>query len=274
MSVYEEAARILASTSKAVCFTGAGVSQESGIPTFRDPGGLWDQFDPEEFGTPAGIMEVFQRRPDVIREFLLQTVRIFEQARPNPAHLALAELERMGILTAVITQNIDNLHTDAGNQNVLEVHGNLFRARCTRCGRRYPLDKASWLAKTRAMLEDKAGFGLGPVLRVMPTCECGGITRPDVVMFGEAVLEINQSFKAAMTSEVMLVLGTSGVVYPAGEVPYQAKRGGARVIEINPTESCYETITDVYIQEPSGRAMPKIMEELKQGAGRPSGAGT
>ncbi|HUT56151.1 MAG TPA: NAD-dependent deacylase [bacterium] len=264
MGVYEEAARILAGTRKAVSFTGAGVSQESGIPTFRDPGGLWDQFDPEEFGTPAGIMEVFQRRPEVIRQFLLQTVAIFEQAKPNPAHFALSELERMGILTAVITQNIDNLHTDAGNKNVLEVHGNLFRARCTRCDRRYPLDKASWLKQARAILEDNAGFGLGAVLKIMPACECGGITRPDVVMFGEAVLEINQSFRAAMASEVMLVLGTSGVVYPAGEVPYQAKRAGARVIEVNPTENCYSSITDVYIKEPSGQAMPKIMACLNK----------
>jgi NAD-dependent deacetylase len=264
MSVYEEAAKILAGTRRAASFTGAGVSQESGIPTFRDPGGLWDQFDPEEFGTPDGIMGVFQRRPEVIRQFLLQTLDIFEKAKPNPAHYALAELERMGIMTMVITQNIDNLHSDAGNKNVLEVHGNLFRARCLRCDRRYKLDKASWLKKARAILEDKEKFGIPQVLKIMPPCECGGITRPDVVMFGEAVQQINQSFRAAMASEVMLVLGTSGVVYPAGEVPYQAKRAGARILEINPTENCYSSITDVYIKETSGQAMPKVMEGVKK----------
>lgn len=264
MSVYEDAAKILAATKKAVAFSGAGISAESGIPTFRDPGGLWDQFDPEEFGTVQGIMGVFQRRPEVIREFLFNTVNIFEKSGPNRAHLALAELERMGIMKTVITQNIDNLHTDAGNTHVLEVHGNLFRARCTRCGRRYPLDKQSFLRKAREALEDREHFGIQTVLSIMPPCECGGVTRPDVVMFGEAVQCLNQSFKEASESEVLLVLGTSGVVYPAAAIPHQARQAEARIIEINAAENSYQGITDVFIKEPSGEAMPKVMDHLRK----------
>jgi len=268
MDVYEQAAGILAATKRAVCFSGSGISQESGIPTFRDPGGLWDQFDPEEFGTAQGIMGVFQRQPDVIRNFLLNTVEIFEKAKPNPTHFAVAELERLGIVTTVITQNVDNLHTDAGSVNVLEVHGNLFRARCLRCGRRYPLAKGPWLVKTWEILEDKEHFGIPSVLKIMPGCECGGMTRPDVVMFGESVQQLNPSFRAAMGCEAMLVLGTSGVVYPAGEVPHRAKQAGAKVIEVNATENCYSIITDVFIKEPSGQAMPKVMEHVKKLLGK------
>lgn len=264
MDVYERTAELLSGTTSAVAFTGAGISAESNIPTFRDPGGIWDQFDPEEFGTTEGIMDLFQREPERIRQFFLNTIAIFEQAKPNPAHDALVELEKMSILSGVITQNVDNLHTDAGNRKVYEVHGNLFRTRCTRCGRRYPQDKARLLQRAREILSDRDHFGLSAVLKILPACECGGITRPDVVMFGEAVLELNASFKAAAGARVMLVLGTSGVVYPAAAVPTQAHQAGAKVIEINPSENCYANLTEIYIPEPSGQAMPKVMEKLKR----------
>jgi NAD-dependent deacetylase len=264
MDVYEEAAGILAGTRRAVAFTGAGSSAESGIPTFRDPGGLWDRFDPGEFGTVEGIMGVFQREPDVIREFLLSTVDTFEKAKPNQGHYGLAELEKLGVLTTVITQNIDNLHTDAGNTDVLEVHGNMFRACCLSCGSRYPLDKAGLLKKAREMFSDKEKFGLATLVNLMPKCECGGMTRPDVVMFGEAVQQLHQCYKAAAGAEAMLVMGTSGVVYPAAALPHQAKEGGAKIIEINPTENSYRAITDIYIDEPSGEAMPKVLEHVRE----------
>jgi NAD-dependent deacetylase len=264
MNLYLEAAKILAGTKKALAFTGAGISAESGIPTFRDPGGIWDQFDPEEFGTVGGILAVVQKRPDVFRNFLLNTVETFIQSQPNAGHHALAELEKMGTLFAIITQNIDNLHTDAGNREVLEVHGNLFRARCTRCGRRYALDKAQFLERAGAVLADEAGFSLERVIGIMDKCECGGMTRPDVVMFGEAVQMLHQSFKAVAEAQVVLVMGTSGVVYPAAAIPHQARQAGAKIIEINPTENSYAAVTDVYIAEASAVAMPKVMEELKK----------
>lgn len=264
MNLYLEAAKILAGTKKALVFTGAGMSAESGIPTFRDPGGIWDQFDPEEFGTVGGILGVIQKRPDLFRKFLLDTVNTFSSSKPNEGHVAVAELERLGIVFALITQNIDNLHTDAGNRQVYEVHGNLFRARCTRCGRRYALDKAKFLERAGEILADEAGFSLERVIGLMDKCECGGQTRPDVVMFGEAVQMLHQSFKAAGEAEVVLVLGTSGVVYPAAAIPHQARQAGAKIIEINPTENSYAAITDVYIAETSAVAMPKVMEELKK----------
>lgn len=264
MDLYEAAAKLLARAKRVSAFTGAGISAESGIPTFRDPGGIWDQFDPDEFGTSEGILALAQRDPERIRMFLLSVVEIFENAKPNPAHFALAELERRGLLTVVITQNVDALHTDSGNNSVYEVHGNIFRARCTRCGRRYPLDKPSLLKRAREILSQSEGFRLEKVLTIMPVCDCGGITRPDVVMFGEAVQQLNQSFRAASATDVMLVLGTSGVVYPAAAVPHQAQQAGAKIIEINPSENCYSAITDVYIKEPTGQAMPRIMEQLEK----------
>ena len=191
-------------------------------------------------------------------------VEIFENAKPNPAHHALAELERLGLLSVIITQNVDALHSDAGNLSVYEVHGNIFRARCVRCGRRYPLEKPSFLKHARELLTEPDGFKLEKVLTIMPVCDCGSITRPDVVMFGEAVQQLNQSFRAASSTDVMLVLGTSGVVYPAAAVPHQAQQAGAKVIEINPSENCYSAITDVYIKEPTGQAMPRIMEHLNK----------
>jgi len=264
MDLYEAAAKLLARAQRVSAFTGAGISAESGIPTFRDPGGIWDQFDPEEFGTAEGILALAQREPERIRRFLLGVVEIFEQAKPNPAHKALAELERLGILSVVITQNVDALHTDAGSLSVYEVHGSMFRARCTRCGRRYPLEKQSLLKHARELLQESNGFRLEKALTIMPVCDCGGLTRPDVVMFGEAVQQLNQSFRAASSTDVMLVLGTSGVVYPAAAIPHQAQQAGAKIIEINPSENCYSAITDVFIKEQNGAAMPKIMEHLHQ----------
>jgi NAD-dependent deacetylase len=263
MDLYEAAAKLLARAKHAIAFTGAGISAESGIPTFRDPGGIWDQFDPDEFGTAEGILSLAQREPERIRRFLLNVVSIFEGARPNPAHDSLSELEKRGILNTIVTQNIDNLHSDAGNLSVFEVHGSLFRARCTRCGRRYPLPKAALLRKARELLSDPASFRLEKVLTILPACDCGSITRPDVVMFGEPVQQLNQSFRAATSSDVMLVLGTSGVVYPAAALPHQAHQAGAKIIEINSSENCYSAISEVYIKEPTGQAMPKVMERLR-----------
>ena len=254
-------------------FTGAGISAESGIPTFRDPGGIWDQFDPDEFGTAAGILEVARRKPEQIRQFMLSTVNTFTASQPNGGHYALAELERLGIIMAVITQNIDNLHRDAGNQQVFEVHGNLFRARCLGCGKRYPLVKADFLGRARQILEDEKGFGLFKLIGLMPKCTCGGMTRPDVVMFGEAVQWLSESFRLATTCEVMVVLGTSGVVYPAAALPHQAHEAGARIIEVNPHENSFGRITEVYIDEPSGEAMPKVMERVRRLMGPSPAAG-
>ena len=258
----ESAAKIIAETKYAVAFTGSGISAESGIPTFRDPGGIWDRFDPAEIGTAEGAVQLAMRYPERMREFLSESLAIFERAEPNPGHLGLAELEKMGILKSVVTQNIDDLHGIAGNRKVFEVHGNLYRFRCTTCGAKKKVEREGILQTVKPVLE-REPFSLQGLLDVLPKCECTGFMRPDVVMFGEAVQYLEESYREAQLSDVVIVLGTSGVVYPAAGVPYEAKRHGARVIEINPTENAFRDITDVYIKATSGEGLPKVVEMVK-----------
>lgn len=264
MDLIEEAARIIAKSKNLVAFTGAGISAESGIPTFRDPGGIWDQFDPTEIGTTGGFLTMISRKPHVIKEFLKKTISTFEQAKPNPAHIGLVELEKMGILRSVVTQNIDDLHSQAGNTRVFEVHGNLYRHRCLACGRTVKTGKDELIAKTKKALEAEP-FDIKTLAEeIFARCTCGGLMRIDVVLFGEPVQEMAESFHEAASCDTMLVLGTSGVVYPAAGVPVEAKRKGAKVIEINPTTNAFGGITDVYIKSKNGDAMPKIIDLVKE----------
>ncbi len=259
----EQAVDILRQSETVVVFSGAGMSAESGIPTFRDPGGIWDQFEPEELGTGSGLMNTLMRQPDRIRSFLESTIDIFLAAKPNPGHLALGTMEKMGILKTVITQNIDNLHQDAGNSRVMEMHGNLFRQRCLECGKKKIEDKTSYLLRIRNALKNIRELDLNAILRELPQCRCGSPMRPDVVMFGEQVQDLYESFLEADNCSAMLVLGTSGVVYPAAALPQKAKEAGARVIEINPGDSVYSGIADVQIPEKTGRVLPEILERLQ-----------
>jgi len=259
-----QAAELLAEARNVVGFTGAGVSAESGIPTFRDPGGIWDRFDPGELGTSSGIIEFAMKHPDRIRDFLCESVEIFRKARPNPGHMGLVELERMGILRSVITQNIDDLHSIAGNTRVYEVHGNLYRFRCLNCGNTQKYNREEILDTFTEILTDEP-FKVEKLMEGLPRCElCGGLMRPDVVMFGEAVQQMPESFREARSADVVIVLGTSGVVWPAAGVPYEARQVGARVIDVNPTPGAFRDITDVYINSYSGVAMPRILEELRR----------
>ena len=260
---YQQAAEIIAAGKRVAAFSGAGMSAESGIPTFRDPGGIWDQFDADEIGTASGLLETALRNPETIRRFLAEALETFEQSHPNPGHLGLYELEKLGKLRTVITQNIDNLHRDAGNSYVIEVHGNVYRARCLACGRKQLVDKTLIHRKLRALLSAER-FNLAGLAGLFPACSCGSPTRPDVVMFGESVQQLPEAYAEAGTCDVMLVLGTSGVVYPAAALPHQASQHGAKLIEINPTENCFHPITDLFIPEPTGKGIPKIVERLKQ----------
>jgi len=258
----EKAASILKKSRFVVAFSGAGMSAESGIPTFRDPGGLWDQFDPEEIGTGPGLLNTLSRMPDKIRAFLEQTVRVFLEAKPNPGHMALGTLEKLGILKTVITQNVDNLHQEAGNTRVLEMHGNLYRQCCLACGRRKKLQREEFLGKILSGLTQLTRFDLPSILDRLPRCECGQAMRPDVVMFGEQVQQLPESFEAAASCTTMLVLGTSGVVYPAAALPQKAKAAGATVIEINPGHSMYRGLADVRIPAPTGQVLPQIVQKI------------
>ena len=244
----EGAAKLIARSKFLIAFTGAGISAESGIPTFRGKNGLWKQYRPEELATP----EAFAKNPELVWEFYRWRMRLISKAKPNRAHLALAELERMGILKAVITQNVDDLHREAGNKNIIELHGNIFRIKCTRCDYRENLKESGRLEK---FLEDKD----------LPRCpKCSSLLRPDVVWFGEALPEsaLSKAFNLARKSDVCLVIGTSGQVFPAAYIPYMVRDNGGYVIEINPSESGITPIADIFIREKAGEAMDELLKKI------------
>jgi len=203
------------------------------------------------------------RNPERIREFLRESVNTFKSAEPNPGHYSLSDLEKMGILKSVITQNIDALHTIAGNTRVFEVHGNLYRFRCTSCGYTEKFVREDILERMREVL-DSHSFSLDLLLGALPSCgKCSKIMRPDVVMFGEPVLEMGESMREARQADVVIIMGTSGVVYPAASVPIEGKRSNAKIIEVNPTENAFRGITDVYIRRSTGTALPQIVEQVR-----------
>jgi len=256
-----EVASVIARAKNLVAFTGSGVSAESGIPTFRDPGGLWDRYDPDQLGTGGDILSMLSQLSGAGRQFLQEMLATFEQAAPNPGHLALVELERMRILRSVITQNVDNLHWEAGNTRVFEVHGNLYRFRCLVCARRLKLSKDEFLSLMRRIVETEE-LDVSSLAELIPRCQCGGLTRIDAVGFGEPVQDLPEAEHEARICDVLLTLGTSGVVFPAALLPGYAKGAGATLIEINATGSYFPEIADFAIVEKTGVALPKIVEAV------------
>jgi len=243
------AAKILARARSAIAFTGAGISAESGVPTFRGSNGLWRRYRPEELATP----EAFKRDPALVWEFYRWRMRRILEARPNPAHYALAELERMGILKAVITQNVDDLHREAGTRNLIELHGNIFRVRCTSCGYRENLKESG---RVREFVESSD----------LPACpRCGSLLRPDVVWFGETLPRkaLDEAFRLAENADAVVVVGTSGVVYPAAYIPHIVKEHGGRVIEVNVERSGITPIADVFLRGKAGEVLPKLVELVR-----------
>lgn len=255
----EAAARLLADGG-VVALTGAGISQESGIPTFRDPGGIWERFDPGEFGTWEGVMRIAMERPDDLAEFLSQLRATFAGARPGSAHLALVRLERAGLLEAVITQNVDGLHQEAGSEHVIEVHGSFSRRRCLVCGHGETVSKAEFLdALDRAILALRTAF-VPSLASLLPRCgRCGGPARPDFVAFGEVPHDLERVEELARGARVLLVVGTHGEVYPAGALPEEARRSGATVIEVSRGRT--EIHADLRLRGDAGRILPPLVEE-------------
>jgi NAD-dependent deacetylase len=243
-------AQMINKAGRIVIFTGAGVSTESGIPDFRSPGGLWSKFDPDDF-TIDKFLNSAQTRKKMWK--LLLEGGLMADATPNAAHLAIAELEKIGKLSCVITQNVDNLHQKAGNDpaRVHELHGNMQWLICLNCGQKYPLE----------LLTQNI-----PSADFVPDCkECGGILKPDVIFFGEA---LPQKVLATATNEsqecdLFIVIGSSLVVYPAANMPLYAKRAGAGVVIINLGPTQQDDIADVIIDHSAGETMTKIMEGLK-----------
>lgn len=234
----ETAARWLASAGAVAALTGAGLSQESGVPVFRGPGGLWRQFRPEELATP----EAFARDPKLVWEWYDWRRSVITRAQPNPAHLALAQLEQRTAEFALLTQNVDGLEEQAGSRNVLRLHGDIWLLRCVRCGR------------------EEKNYAV-PLPQLPPKCACGGLLRPGVVWFGEAltVIVLERAFEAAKRAQVFLVVGTSAVVHPAASLPLVAKQAGARLVEINLEETPVSAVADASFYGKAGELLPALV---------------
>lgn len=244
--LYKKAADIIKNSSNLIALTGAGHSVESGIPDFRSPGGIWDKFNPEEYAH----INSFKKNPEKIWQMIFALKDITDNAKANEAHKALARLEEKGYLKAIITQNIDNLHQQAGNKNVIEFHGNASRYECLKCGTEY--------AAEEIIIEE----------RKPPECKkCSFILKPGFVFFGEMIPQsaLFESERLAGSADAILVIGTSAVVYPAASIPYMAKRNGARVIEMNLAKTgLTASISDVYIEGPAGKTLPKLLEYIDE----------
>ncbi len=242
----EAATEILIGSRATVALTGAGISVESGIPDFRSAGGLWSRYDPAEYAT----IGAFRANPAKVWEMLFEMDAIVGQARPNPAHLALGELEAMRLLECVITQNIDNLHQAGGSKNVIEYHGNSSTLSCLWCGKRY-------------MAVEKRG-------ERPPRCACRNILKPDVVFFGEAIPEdaMRRSFDLASSAQALLIVGTSAVVSPVNTIPGIAKRNRAKIIEVNRERThLTDSITDVFLQGNAGEILPQLVTAVRSKRG-------
>jgi NAD-dependent deacetylase len=256
---------LLGGAGEVLAFTGAGVSEESGIPTFRGSGGLWEKYPPTVYGNLPGLAAAFLFRPRRLSGFAADVLRTILEARPNPCHTALALLEEKGILRGVVTQNIDDLHSLAGNKEVMELHGNAFRLRCRACGLCRKVDREDLSTLLRRL--EEGGMKRRTMLRLLrdylvPCPECGGGTRPGVVFFGEALPPgvLDRAVEAASRCDVLLVLGTSALVYPAALVPRAALDAGARLVEVNPEPTGLTPFVDLHVPLPAGRFFSLYLE--------------
>lgn len=249
MDVIKAIASQIRDSQYAVAFTGAGISAESGVPTYRGEGGLWTKYDPNLY---ASVYH-FHQNPSYYWNFFRE-VRYpqLKEVKPNNAHLALAEIEAAGNLKTVITQNIDGLHQQAGSSSVVELHGTTRIIYCLDCSRQYSMDEVF----ARLEIENP------------PLCsDCKGRLRPAVVFFGEALNPqiLSQAFAEAEKCDFLLAVGSSLVVYPAAEIPLRAKQNGATLAIINKERTPLDDIADYVIHDEAGKALPQIAQMLKTG---------
>lgn len=241
-----QAVRRLAKCRQIVVLTGAGVSRESGIPTFREAQeGLWAQYDPMEMATREG----FLRNPPLVWQWYDYRFGMVEAARPNPGHAAIAGLERLLPQVVVVTQNIDGLHQAAGSTDVVELHGSIRRFKCLP-GRHIGFTRADFADQTE----------------IPPRCpRCGEMLRPDVVWFGELLSAevLHRAYDLAGTCDAMLVVGTSGAVQPAASLPLIARHSGAVVIDVNPAPDEIADFADFFLQGPGGAVLPALVDVLR-----------
>lgn len=240
----ERAVGWLAGAKLVVASTGAGMSRESGIPTFRDAlEGLWERYDPETLATERG----FRADPPLVWSWYAERRRQIVACEPHAGHRALAEMDGLLPRVVVLTQNIDGLHTRAGSRDVVELHGSIRRVKCLDAHHPFTGE-----------LQDAEG---GP-----PPCpQCGSPLRPDVVWFGEVLPQdaMDRAWILAELCDVMLVVGTSGLVFPAADLPRAAKRAGARVVEVNPAPSGITPVADLFLRGPAGEVLPELVARLK-----------
>ena len=238
-----ELAQMLRSANRITVLTGAGISAESGIPTFRDAQtGLWAQYDPHQLATP----EAFAENPKLVLDWYRWRRSLVNQSAPNPGHKALAALESRVPTLTLITQNVDGLHRIAGSQNVIELHGNIHRLRCSSG-------------------QDHGMFAWNE--EEMQRCPaCGSLLRPDIVWFGEAlpVQGLQQALEASQNCDIFFSIGTSGVVEPAASLPYEALRSGVAVVEVNPIPTPLTVYARYHFAYPAGQALPQLFEAAKR----------
>jgi NAD-dependent deacetylase len=244
MDKYRKSSDLLRNSRHAIALTGAGISVESGIPDFRSKDGLWSRYNPMEYA----YIESFRANPGKVWKMLRELDVLLDRAMPNDAHIALAALEDMGLIKAVVTQNIDSLHQRAGSANVVEFHGHFRSLRCDHC--------SAVCARDEVSLEE-----------LPPECKCGGPLRPEIVFFGEQIPPDahRRAVEAARACDLMLVIGTSASVAPASHLPRIAKERGAFVLEVNPGVSELSGwATDLHVMDPAASAMRNIMALVKE----------
>jgi NAD-dependent deacetylase len=239
-------AELIRNRQPCVVLTGAGVSTESGIPDFRSPTGLWATFDPLEYGS----IEAFRRDPLKVWSFYKPRLAMLTEAEPNPAHRALAELERIGFVGAVVTQNIDRLHERAGSIEVVEVHGSIRTASCPGCGESYRLERVlELLAEADA-----------------PACPaCGELLKPDVVFFGELLpsAESERAFQLARRARLLLVVGSALEVHPVAGLPLETLRAGGELAIVNRGPTPFDAQASLRLDGSAGEVLPAVLEELR-----------
>lgn len=242
----DRAAELIQGAKHLIAFTGAGHSTASGIPDFRSPGsGLWESASP----MLVASIWAFRLNPQTFYDWIRPMAETLLNAPPNPAHHALAELEEMGFLQAIVTQNIDNLHQRAGSRRVFELHGHMREATCIRCYAKVPVDPMV----ERFILNGK-----------VPRCQCGGVLKPDVILFGEQlpVRVLNQAMAEARRADLILVAGSSLEVTPAADIPYLAVECGARSIIVNLQPTAFDAHADVVIHGDVADILPRIVVQV------------
>jgi NAD-dependent deacetylase len=233
-------AELITTRQPCVVLTGAGVSTESGIPDFRSPAGIWAEVDPMEYAS----LRAFREDPEKVWSFYAKRIDMLTNAEPNKAHLALAELERRGLVSAIVTQNIDLLHTRAGSKDVVEVHGSIRTCSCPDCGAVHPLDLS---------------------MLPLPRCDCGVVLKPGVVFFGELLPQaaIDRAYELARSAALMLVVGSALEVYPVAELPLETLRSGGSLAIVNRGVTSLDAKAELRIDGSAGETLSAVLAAVK-----------